>query len=96
MYDRNLLNAIKEELLEICDTKEESLNELKRYRKEFKYEKDYNIYQYGNIRPYYSQIRDLFKAVKHPSPEDNQALCEIFKRYIRKATDELLTEEKEK
>lgn len=33
---------------------------VRRYRKEFPYEVDYNLAQYGNLRVYYDEIRDLF------------------------------------
>lgn len=34
--------------------------DVRRYRKEFPYEVDYNLAQYGNLRVYYDDIRDLF------------------------------------
>lgn len=86
-----LLDEIKKELLEICDTETESRHELERYRKEFTRELDFNIYQYGLIRPYYHQIRQLFVETEYPSiPASDDALLEIFKRYIRHAVVELL------
>ena len=96
LYDKELLSAIKEELLECFDAeyngKETALNELRRYKNEFRNVEDYNIYRYGNIRPYYSQIRDLFVSKGVESlPKDNEILCN-FCKYIRRATDELLKE----
>lgn len=45
------LSSIYEDLLEL------GVNEVRRYRDEFKREKDYNIAQYGNLLVYYSQVR---------------------------------------
>lgn len=98
LYDKELLSAIKEELLECFDAeyngKEIALNELRRYKNEFRNVEDYNIYRYGNIRPYYSQIRDLFvsKGIESIPKDDNETLCGLFCKYIRRATDELLKE----
>lgn len=50
-----LLNAIYEDLQEMGH------DEVKRYRKEFGYESDCNIAQYGNLLIYYGDIRDLYK-----------------------------------
>lgn len=94
LYNKELLSAIKEELLECFNgEKETALSELRRYKNEFRNVEDYNIYRYGNIRPYYSQIRDLFvsKGIEN-IPEDNETLCSLFCKYIRRATDELLKE----
>lgn len=55
------LQAIEDSLLEMCDTPEESLAEIKRYMSEFPKEPDYNIAQYGNLLVYYDQIREFYK-----------------------------------
>lgn len=94
-YKESLTKAIKEYLLECMGSNEkESLNEIRRYRKEFKDQRGYNLYAYGNICPYYSQMREfMIKNGVNPS-EDNEVMQLVFEKYIQFAVDELLEEKK--
>lgn len=89
--DKKLLTAIKSYILE-DENKEEVINELRRYKKEFSFEKDYNWYKYGNILPYYSQIRDFYEENGIPVPESNSVLQEHFEYHVGKAIDSILSE----
>lgn len=91
MQNNELVKAIKAFILEDVD-KEEVIAELKRYKREFESELDYNWYKYGNILPYYSQIRDLYREIGIVPPEDCGELQEHFERHVRTAIDELLEE----
>lgn len=91
MQNNELVKAIKAYMLEDED-KEEVIAELKRYKREFSMELDYNWYQYGNILPYYSQIRDFYGKNGIVPPEDCAELQEHFERHVRTAIDELLEE----
>lgn len=91
MQNNELVKAIKAYILEDVD-REETLNELRRYRNEFPSETDYNWYKYGNILPYYSQIRDFYERNGIVPPEDCAELQEHFERHVRTAIDELLEE----
>lgn len=91
MQNNELVKAIKAYMLEDED-KEEVIAELKRYKREYASEPDYNWYQYGNILPYYSQIRDLYGKIGIVPPEDCDELQEHFERHVRTAIDELLEE----
>lgn len=91
----SVLNTIYKELLEISDTKEESINELKRYKEEFKGVLDYNIYQYGNARIYYDDIRELYKDYKSLEKASIEKLENIYKRQIRYITNYILKNESE-
>lgn len=91
MQNNELVKAIKAFILEDVD-KEEVIAELKRYKREFESELDYNWYKYGNILPYYSQIRDLYREIGIVPPEDCGELQEHFERHVRTAVDELLEE----
>ena len=44
-----VLNDIYSQLMELHDTENESISEIKRYAKEFPKESDYNIAQHGNL-----------------------------------------------
>lgn len=91
MINNKLVKAIEDYILEDVD-REETINELRRYKKEFPLVKDYNWYMYGNILPYYSQIRDFY--IEHgctPSKNDD-ILLEHFKFHVRKAIDNILKE----
>ena len=50
-----VLKAIYDDLQEL------GIDEIKRYKKEFKHEKDYNIAQYGNMLIYFDDVRSLYK-----------------------------------
>ena len=65
------VEAIAKYILEDED-KEEVIAELRRYRREFKSEPDYNYYRYGTILPYYSQIWDFYKEHGFACNEDNE------------------------
>lgn len=91
MINNKLVKAIEDYILEDVD-REETINELRRYKKEFPMEKDYNWYMYGNILPYYSQIRDFYLENDFTPSEDNSILEEHFKLHIRKAIDNILKE----
>ena len=92
MTDKKLLTAIKSYILEDEENPEEVKNELRRYKKEFHNEKDYNWYKYGNILPYYSQIRDFYEKLDIPVPESNSVLQEHFEYHVGKAIDSILSE----
>lgn len=90
--DEKLLIAVKSYILEDEENPEEVINELKRYKKEFHNEKDYNWYKYGKILPYYSQIRDFYEKNGIPFPESDSVLQEHFEYHIGKAIDSILSE----
>ena len=50
MLNNKLVKAIEDYILEDVD-REETLDELRRYRNEFPYETDYNWYKYGTSFP---------------------------------------------
>lgn len=89
-YNKKVLEAMKEELLTWCDTPEESRHEMERYRKEFKTMAGYNIYAYGNIRPYYYQMRAFFEENGMKVSENNSVMQKVFEKYICLAVDQIL------
>lgn len=93
MQNNKLVKSIADYILE-DENKEEVIAELRRYKKEFSMVKDYNWYMYGNILPYYSQIRDFYLKNDYVPSEDNDILLEHFKLYLRKAIDLILEENK--
>ena len=90
-----LVEEIKKYILEDED-REEVVAELKRYKKEFKAEPDYNWYRYGNILPYYDQIRAFYKSLNIPCSDDNIIMCNDFCYHVGKAIDSILMECKSK
>ena len=56
-----VLNGIYEDLQEL------GVNEVRRYKEEFKHETDYNIAQYGNMLVYYYDIREMYKNAGYKS-----------------------------
>lgn len=91
MKVNKLVDAIKDYILE-DENKEEVIHELRRYKLEFGMVKDYNWYNYGNILPYYSQIREFYLKNGVTPSENNDILLEHFKLNLRKAIDKILEE----
>lgn len=89
--NKEIVKAIKDYILADVD-KEETVSELRRYKKEFRNEPDYNWYRYGNILPYYSQIRGFYAEHGVKVSEDNEVLCSSFCKCVGKAIDLILEE----
>lgn len=66
------------------DLKEFGIEEVRRYRDEFKHEPDYNIAQYGNLLIYYADIREFYKNAGYKSIEkmSDGKIWEIYKRQV--------------
>jgi len=78
----NVLQVIKHDLLKICDTKKKSLNEIKRYYKEFKREPDYNIAQYGKLLISDYDIRKMYKKAGYRSSIDRMSVSKLWDTYL--------------
>lgn len=90
--NKKAVEILKELLLDsIGDNREEAVKELARYKKHFACILDYNVYAYGNILPYYSQIREFFEKQGVEYPSDTEKLDRMFKVYVREAVDSILT-----
>ena len=85
-----VLSKIKDQLLSIHDTPEESINEIKHYKKEFPREIDYNLYQYGNVLIYNDEIRDLYSDYASLKNASDDKLVEIYKRQVGYVARELV------
>lgn len=88
----NMLNGIAEQLLDISDSKKESIVELKRYRTSFNRILGYNIYDYGSILVYYYDIRCFYKKYDYTSMDhmSNDEIVTIYKRHIQYCTNWIL------
>lgn len=75
-----VLNQIEENLLQF------GKDEIKRYMKEYHYETDYNISQYGNMLVYYWEIRKMYINAGYKTFENNKIsdskMWEIYKRQV--------------
>lgn len=80
-----ILNDIHYDLIHMAATKKESISEIKRYKREFPREPDYNIAQYGNLIIYYDDVRKAYKKAGYGSSvgkmSDNR-LWETYKRQV--------------
>jgi hypothetical protein len=90
---KELVDAIAKYILE-DENKEEVVAELKRYKREFWSIPDYNYYRYGNILPYYSQIRSFYEEHGFTGNENDILLCEDFCYHVGRAIDKILEENK--
>lgn len=88
---KELLQDLKRELLSSFGNSEtEAINEMKRYKKEFPCYPGYNIYAYGNIMPYYSQIREFFERHNVKVSDNDTLMQKFFERCIKEAVDDIL------
>ena len=66
------------------------LDELKRYRNEFRREMDYNYYQYGNLAISYYSIREIFrKAGYNVERYSDTAIENMYKVCVRETIDRM-------
>ena len=93
VVNNTLVKAIKDYILSDED-KEGIVNELNRYKKEFSSVLDYNWYMYGNILPYYSDIREFYNKNGFTCNDNNDELLHHFRFHIRRAIDSILEENK--
>lgn len=80
-----LLNEILLQIKEMENYKEE----IKRYKKEFPFEIDYNIVKYGNLLIYYSDVIELFKHCGYKKMSENKA-WNLYQIYVRRIVDYIL------
>ena len=93
VVNNTLVKAIKDYILS-DEYKEGIVNELNRYKKEFSSVLDYNWYMYGNILPYYSDIREFYNKNGFTCNDNNDELLHHFRFHIRRAIDSILKENK--
>lgn len=91
MYRNKLVKAIVDYILEDED-KASMVNELRRYKREFPYESDYNYYKYGSILPYYSQIRKFYEENGIRASRNDETMEADFRLNVGKAIDAILEE----
>lgn len=87
-----LKDDLKRAILERYESKKECLNELRRYKKAFKFDRAYNYYKYGNIFPYYSQITEFYVNHCVDVPENDEKLQVMFEDDLREVIDDLIEE----
>lgn len=79
-------NGIVEQLRNIHDTTTESLNDLRRYAREFPNEVDYNLASHGTLLVYCNQIYDFYKECEYPldllNEMDNDQLWSMYKNDV--------------
>jgi hypothetical protein len=92
--DDKLKDSIKDYFLYAwTGSKEEAIKELKHYRDNFPKARGYNLYAYGNICPYYTQMRRFcHDASFNADTLSDITLQYIFEKHIEKAVDEILKE----
>ena len=68
------------------------INEIRRYVRDFKAERDYNIAQYGNLIIWYSDLRALYKKAgyKYIKRMSNQQLWEAYLNQVRYVVNYML------
>lgn len=76
------LNGVLNDILD--SLKELGLEEVKRYYKEFRSCKDYNIVEYANLLIYYEDIRELYKSNGYKSIDkmSDRKIWETYKREV--------------
>ena len=84
------LNAVLTEIFN--DLQEMGVNEVRRYVREFWYERDYNIVQYGNLLIYYSDVREMYKRAGYKSMDkmSDSKIWEVYKGQVGYMAREVL------
>lgn len=84
------LNGVLNDILD--SLKELGLEEVKRYYKEFRAYKDYNIVEYSNLLIYYEDIRELYKSngYKSVNKMSDRKIWEIYKRQVGYVTRHMI------
>lgn len=79
-----VLNEIREDLLSIHDTEDESRNEIAHYKREFPREIDFNLAQYGNLLIYYYDVRAMYArhGYKSIARMSDVQVWETYKRQV--------------
>ena len=75
------LNGIEDSLLSMLDTKAESLEQIRKYVREYRNEPDCNIAQHGNVLYTYAGIRDFYRSCGYKSM-DNMSDGRIWATYL--------------
>lgn len=78
------LCGIEGQLLDMCDSKKESINQISTYVKDFKKEPDYNIASNGNLLCYYDDIKDFYKncGYKFTVRMSDSKIWELYRRQV--------------
>lgn len=88
------LSGIKEQLLTIHDTPEESMSEIRHYMEMFPNEIDFNLAQYGNMLIYYDDVRDFMRECGYAESTirkmSNDQIWEAYKRNVGYVARELV------
>ena len=79
-----VLNEIHYDLLHISDTKAQSISEVKRYKREFTREPDFNLVNYGNLIIYYAGVRDMYERAGYSSMKtwSDSKIWETYRRQV--------------
>ena len=89
-----VLNDIYNSLLNLSDTRKESINKIKHYKDNFSKELDYNLYEYGNLLIWDGDMKDLYKDYKSLQKSSIKSIRNIYKRQVRYVANYILTNEK--
>ena len=79
-----ILNDIHYDLIHrMGANKKEAISEIKRYKRDFPREPDYNIAQYGNLLIYYGDVRKAYKKAGYGSTIDKMSDSRLWETYKR-------------
>lgn len=74
-----------------CEGLGDVIDDLKRYRNEFRGERDYNYYQYGNLAISYYEIREIFRRAGYKVERySDTAIENTYKGFVREAIDNII------
>ena len=77
------LNDIYNQMLNICDSEEESIKEIKRYKKEFSRAIDFNLVSYGNLLIYFEDIRNFYISCGYAAKKwSDEKVHNIYMRQV--------------
>ena len=87
------LCGIEGQLLDMCDSKKESINQILAYVKDFKKEPDCNIAQHGNLLIYFYDIKEFYKncGYKSTGRMSDSKIWDLYKQHVGRVARCLVT-----
>lgn len=79
-----VLCEIEQDLRGMCETEAESMEEVRRYVRDFPREIDFNLAQYGCLLVYHDQVKEFYKKHGYKTLEkvSDSKRWELYKRQV--------------
>lgn len=87
----NIKDSIIDSIIDCVGDANLVVSELKRYKRDFPLEADYNFYRFGNLFVYHEQIREFYLSCGYKKlPQSNLKLERDYMRDVRRVINQIL------